>query len=122
MLRKKTFYLPVVQNGLVSNEFDIPLEVDTVVGITISGSREDQVYARGTVEINIAGTDVIKAGERSTQYMFGVDNPQRMWAFGEISLKNEDRKLRVRYQDNDSPVVNFSAYTAEVILTYKVAV
>ena len=124
MLRKKTFYTPIVAaNTLVAIEFDIPQEVGKIVGITVSGNREDLVYARGSsLELNISGTDIIKAGERSTQYMFGIDNPMRMWAFGELDLKNEDRKVRFRYQDTDSPIANFSAYQVEVILTYNVAV
>ena len=121
MQRKKTFYVPVTAAGtLVSDEQDIPKEVGKVVGITISGDREDQVYARASVEVNIAGTDIVKQGERATQYMFGVDNPQRLWPFGEISLRNEDRKIKVRIQDKNTPLLAFSAYTVEVIITYVV--
>ena len=121
MQRKKTFYLNAVQNQTVQKEFDIPKEVGTIVGITISGNREDLVYGRGAIEVNISGTDIIKNGERTTQYMFGIDNPNRLWAFGELQLKNEDRQVRVRYQDQDTPNTTFSAYTAEIIITYLVS-
>lgn len=118
-VRKRTFITAVPASGsITAKEFELPSDMETIIGLAVTSDRRDLCWARASLSLNIAGSEIIGDSEDCTEYMFGIEHPSRFWPFGELPLSG-DRRMRGRVTDVDVPGRAFSPYVVKIVITYR---
>ena len=116
---KRTYRLPITAAATQqAKEFDLSSDMQQITGIAVTADRRDLVWNRGMIGLTIAGEELIANGEDASEYMFGSNHAARTWAFGELPMDGSDRRMNLRYTDNNVVGTAFAPYTVKVVLTF----
>jgi hypothetical protein len=121
MLRTKTKKLSGIAQGSLSIlDEELESNIHVVVGVAVSSNRQDLAWARGSIRLEISGTEIVSRGEPARSYMFGINHPSRRFDFGELDLKGvTNRRIRLEWSDTDVVGATFSPYDVDVTVYYK---
>ena len=116
---KRIYRLPITAAATQqAKEFDLSSDMQQITGIAVTADRRDLVWNRGMIGLTIAGEELIANGEDASEYMFGSNHAARTWAFGELPMDGSDRRMNLRYTDNNVVGTAFAPYTVKVVLTF----
>lgn len=121
MLRTKTKKLQAVgQNYLSVLEEELESNIHQIVGVSVSSSRQDLAWSRGSLRLEISGTEIVSRGEPARNYMFGINHPSRRFDFGELNLDGvTNRRLRMEWSDTDVVGATYAPYDVDITVYYK---
>ena len=118
LLFKRQFTLMLNAEGEIqTKEFELPSDVKSVVGYSLTSRRKDLLWYRTSVGLYVAGEELITDGMDAAEYMFGHNHPARTFAFGELPIGSTNRQVRLRAKDEAVAGFAFSPYAVKLVLT-----
>lgn len=97
----------------VSQTFDLDADIVAIHGVTVNSNRDEQVYYRGSVKLEINRDEIFPEDFQAKLLMSGmaVSPNDRFYRFTKEDLG--DHRIKVEYRDS-AGLVPFQAYTFSI--------
>lgn len=107
--------------GVQTQEFDLDKNIDKVIGLAMTSTRDDLLFQRGSQSIRISEVEVLREGHESRMLLsgIGVSPNERFFKIEPVDAGNH--KMIVRYYDENITGSKFDPYrvTVYVVATLK---
>lgn len=114
----KTYTFDVSQNTTERQDFEIPTNVAAISGFQISSDRDDLLYQRCAVGIDVSNTEIAPDGTPTRMYMSGLGVPpnQKTYKIGRFPIESTNRRMRLSIADEDVAGTTYASYKLKLTI------
>jgi hypothetical protein len=114
---RKRFDLQVtVENGLVSQTFELEKSIVAIKGLLMASNMDDMLYFRGSQRIEINREEIFPDGYESKLLMSGINCPPNKRHYDLNNMPPGNGLIKVDFEDMDDGRTTFTPYRVSLYL------